>query len=177
MPHIVLTGTESTYKTRLCLALSEKFDVPMVQEYARQYMSEKALNAQDLNETFFNAIAAGQIEQQRSNGYFDADAKPILFDTDGLTLAVWASDKFHRSTSEFTAIPSHLHYLVCAPTTKAYQDPMRSDLHRRVELHQHYLAILNALGASYTILHKVDFNDRLQEAVDALRAHGFKPRD
>ena len=50
MPHIVLTGTESTYKSRLCAALSELFQLPAVPEYARHYMSENGIMASNVNE-------------------------------------------------------------------------------------------------------------------------------
>jgi nicotinamide riboside kinase len=48
MPHIVLTGTESTYKSRLCAALSELFQLPAVPEYARHYMSENGIMASNV---------------------------------------------------------------------------------------------------------------------------------
>ena len=44
MPHVVLTGTESTYKTRLCEALSEWLTIRTVPEYAREYMRENELD-------------------------------------------------------------------------------------------------------------------------------------
>ena len=92
MPHVVLTGTESTYKSRLCKALSEWLNIKSMPEYAREYMRENELDVTGLNEAIFNTIATGQIEQQRSNGYFDVQADSVLFDTDGITLAVWAAD-------------------------------------------------------------------------------------
>jgi len=177
MPHVVLTGTESTYKTRLCEALSEWLNVRSVPEYAREYMQENKLDVTALNEAVFTTIATGQIEQLRSNGYYDVHAAPLLFDTDGVTLAVWAADKFQRVDDKFTPIPTHLHYLVCAPTNKAYEDPMREDLDRRDELHKRYLDMLDAVNASYTILNEVAFEDRLLEAKSALKSWGFTPRD
>ena len=177
MPHIVLTGTESTYKSRLCAALSELFQLPAVPEYARHYMSENGIIASNVNEAVFNTIATGQIDQQRIHGYFDAHAQATLFDTDGITLAVWAADKFQRPVEAFTPIPTHLHYLVCAPTNKAYEDPMREDLDRRDELHKRYLEMLDGMNASYTVLKEVAFTDRLFEAISALRSCGFTPRD
>jgi len=177
MPHIVLTGTESTYKTRLCKALSEWLHLHTVPEYAREYMREHALDASALNEAIFQAITKGQMEQQSIHGYYNAQADPVLFDTDGITLAVWAADKFPPAAKEFSVVPKHLHYLVCAPTNKAYEDPMREDLDRRQELHQRYLAILDAIDASYTILTEATFKDRLVEAKSALTSLGFTPRD
>ena len=38
---IVLFGPESTGKTTLAKQLSEKYDVPWVAEYAREYLQEK----------------------------------------------------------------------------------------------------------------------------------------
>ena len=63
MPHVVLTGAESTYKTRLCEALSEWLNMITVPEYAREYMRENELDVTGLNEAVFNTIATGQIEQ------------------------------------------------------------------------------------------------------------------
>lgn len=177
MPHVVLTGTESTYKSRLCKALSEWLNIKSVPEYAREYMRENGLDVTALNEAVFTSIALGQIEQQRSNGYFDVQADSVLFDTDGITLAVWAADKFQLAAEEFSAVPEHLHYLLCAPTNRAYDDPLREDLTRRTELHQRYVDMLNAVNASYTILNEVAYEDRLLEAKSALKSWGFTPRD
>jgi nicotinamide riboside kinase len=177
MPHVVLTGTESTYKTRLCEALSEWLDIRSVPEYAREYMRENKLDVTGLNEAVFNTIATGQIEQQRSNGYYNVHADPVLFDTDGITLAVWAADKFQSNAEEFSAVPKHLHYLLCAPTNRAYEDPLREDLTRRTELHQRYVDMLDAVNASYTILNEVAFEDRLLEAKSVLKSLGFTPHD
>jgi len=177
MPHVVLTGTESTYKTRLCEALSEWLNVRSVPEYAREYMQENKLDVTALNEAVFTTIATGQIEQLRSNGYYDVHAAPLLFDTDSITLAVWAADKFQRVYEEFTVVPQHLHYLLCAPTNRAYADPLREDLTRRDVLHQRYIDMLDAVNASYTILNEVAFEDRLLEAKSALKSRGFIPRD
>ena len=177
MPHVVLTGTESTYKTRLCQALSEWLNIRSVSEYAREYMRENGLDVTALNEAVFTSIALGQIEQQRSNGYYNAHADPVLFDTDGITLAVWAADKFQSNAEEFSAVPKHLHYLLCAPTNRAYEDPLREDLTRREELHQRYVDMLDAVNASYTILNEVAFEDRLLEAKSVLKSLGFTPHD
>ncbi len=177
MPHVVLTGAESTYKTRLCEALSEWLNMITVPEYAREYMRENGLDVTGLNEAVFTTIATGQIEQQRTNGYFDVQADSVLFDTDGITLAVWAADKFQPAAEEFSAVPEHLHYLLCAPTNNAYEDPLREDLTRRNELHQRYVDMLDAVNASYTILNEVVFEDRLLEAKSAMKSWGFTPHD
>ncbi len=177
MPHVVLTGTESTYKTRLCQAMSEWLNIRSVSEYAREYMRENGLDVTALNEAVFTSIALGQIEQQRSNGYYNVHADPVLFDTDGITLAVWAADKFQSNAEEFSAVPKHLHYLLCAPTNRAYEDPLREDLTRREELHQRYVDMLDAVNASYTILNEVAFEDRLLEAKSVLKSLGFTPHD
>ena len=177
MPHVVLTGTESTYKTRLCQALSEWLNIRNVSEYAREYMRENGLDVTALNEAVFTSIALGQIEQQRSNGYYNVHADPVLFDTDGITLAVWAADKFQSNAEELSAVPKHLHYLLCAPTNRAYEDPLREDLTRREELHQRYVDMLDAVNASYTILNEVAFEDRLLEAKSVLKSLGFTPHD
>jgi nicotinamide riboside kinase len=177
MRHVVLTGTESTYKTRLCEALSEWLNIRAVPEYARKYMRENRLGVTALNEAVFTTIATGQIEQQRSNGYYDVHAAPVLFDTDGITLAIWAEDKFQLVDEPFSVVPQHLHYLLCAPTNKAYKDVLREDLTRRDELHKRYINMLDAVNASYTILNEVAFEDRLLEAKSALKSWGFTPRD
>ena len=108
-------------------------------------------------------------------GYDLADS--VLFDRDGITLAVWAADKFQSNAEEFSAVPKHLHYLLCAPTNRAYEDPLREDLTRREELHQRYVDMLDAVNASYTILNEVAFEDRLLEAKSVLKSLGFTPHD
>ena len=104
-------------------------------------------------------------------------ADSVLFDTDGITLAVWAADKFQPAAEEFSSVPEHLNYLLCAPTNRAYEDPLREDLTRRIELHQRYVDMLDAVNASYTILNEVEFEDRLLEAKSAMISWGFTPRD
>lgn len=176
MGHIVLTGTESTFKSTLAQALSAHFGFPWVEEYARQYIQDlnPAPNMHDFPKAHFDAICQGQLRAQQAAGYSNNASDSVLFDTDGITLYLWGKDKFGEDERELLDTPSHIHYLLCAPTNKAADDVQRIDRERREELHERYTEVLR--GKTVEVLSAVSFEDRLAEAIAKVEQWGFKPR-
>lgn len=175
--HIVLTGVESTYKSTLAKALSLHFGFPVVEEYARMYLEELG-TLPDMS-TFplehFEQIKSGQLQAMRDAGYYDSSRPTTLFDTDGLTLHVWAVDKFNLDLKELTAHNAPVFYLLCVPTNAPNEDPQRVDAHRREELHGHYEKLLQ--DKSYALLDATSYQERLAQAITILEQRGFKPLD
>jgi nicotinamide riboside kinase len=169
MMHIVFTGVESTFKSALAQAVGEALSREVCGEFAREYLDK--LDPKPSMHTFpkehFEAIARGQILAQENAGYYKAGQQ--IFDTDGLTLAVWGRDKYEVEDSQWLTTGGPSFYLLCAPTNTFTIDEYRVDGHRREELHQKFVDLLEELGRPYLILREPVFEDRLYEALRIIK--------
>lgn len=176
--NIILTGTESTFKTYLSQQLSHQLGWELSPEFARTYLESEAFKSKgiDINsiplELWFE-IQNGQLKQQREYGYLSAGTRPVLFDTDGLTLYIWAKDKYNLDIRHLKLVPPGNFYLLCAPTNLPKEDPLRIDAHRRWVIHQMYVDLLNDLKVNYAILQSEKPQDRTYEAIEILKSKGF----
>lgn len=164
--HIILTGTESTYKTSLAKELAKTFDVAYAGEYAREYIGNlgDSLDLRNFPREHFFAIARGQFALEHIMNYHDPEANTCIFDTDHITLEIWNNAVWNEQHPAYRTVFPHNIYLLCAPTTPWIDDGMRVDGHRREELHQMYVELLNNTGARYFTLESSNFEDRLEEA-------------
>ena len=173
MPNLVFTGTESTYKTALSSKLARERQWPLSPEFARAYLESDPFMQEEwdvvhLPQEHWERIAQGQLEQQRTFGYFEPSPRDVvLFDTDGLTLHIWGLDKYGVDRDSFLEVPPKTTYVLCAPTNEAEEDPLRTDAHRRWELHERYQELLGSLKLPYLLLDAPDFGARYNQ----LRAH------
>jgi nicotinamide riboside kinase len=112
MLKIILTGPESCGKTTLARQLAQYFDVPLVEEYVREYFEKKQTSRRKIGtgsqykEADLKEIAMGQIaaEKKAENALFKQltrkknTKKPPFFicDTDVLTIKIWSEEKYGR---------------------------------------------------------------------------------
>jgi len=88
---IAITGPESTGKSSMAKALSEKLDCLWIPEYAREYL-EKINRSYHYDDLF--EIACGQKEREE-NGLKFSD-RFLICDTDFLVLKIWSEHKYGK---------------------------------------------------------------------------------
>lgn len=148
---IAVIGPESTGKSTLVKQLAEHFSAPFVPEFARDYLESKSTKTYDFSD--LEQIAHGQLSlmhvaTKETGGL-------VFFDTDLITLHIWALDKFNKP---IPLVEENLHlakadlYLVCSPDIPWEADPLREDSLRRDELFAWNLAVLESLEVHAEII-------------------------
>ena len=151
MKKIVITGPESTGKTTLGTQLSEYFQIPLVKEYAVEYLinTNGKYSYRDLLK-----IAKGQIEME--NRMIDKTGSNIIIsDTDLITIKIWSKVKFGKVSRWImnTIRNRHYdHYLLCYPDIPWEYDPFRENPDDRDWLFELYEKELKKYGKKYTII-------------------------
>jgi nicotinamide riboside kinase len=181
MLKIILTGPESCGKTTLARQLATHFNVPLVEEYVREFFEEKA--TPQYIESDLTKIALGQLKaekkaeevvnQQVRQRELDKEAAILICDTDILTIKIWAEEKYGRCNEELSAISHqllassetptpphptsylspHTLYLLCSPEGIAWEaDPLRENPNDRARLFSIYEKNLRFYEKNYAIL-------------------------
>ena len=132
MKKIVFTGPESSGKTTISQAIAKKFNLPIVEEYARKYLSE-------LNRKYrYNdliAIAKGQLKSEQK----ESKSKIIICDTNLQVVKIWSQIKYNRCDSFILNNQDpNCFYLLCSPDFKWKYDPLRENKKNRHELFLKY---------------------------------------
>lgn len=111
MLKIILTGPESCGKTTLARQLAAHFQVPLVEEYVREFFEKKGTpdtsgQAPQYQEADLKEIAVGQIQAEinaqkavnQSFNHSKNSVKPkfMICDTDVLTIKIWSEEKYGR---------------------------------------------------------------------------------
>ena len=150
MLKIVITGPESTGKTTLANALGQHFQVPVVEEFAREYLDglDRPYVEDDLLQ-----IAIGQsFSEDKARG---KAGRMIICDTDMLTLRIWSKAKYGQFLKPlnplwFDDLP-HL-YLVCSPDIPWEPDPQRESPEDRDALFDMYIAEIERAKVNYAVI-------------------------
>ncbi|TVR88525.1 MAG: ATPase [Saprospirales bacterium] len=134
---VVITGPESSGKSTLANAIGDKFNLPVVEEYAVEYLSEKRsdYSFEDILE-----IARGQRERElqatnRSKGL-------IICDTSMLVLHIWSKVRFQTTDPLILKWLEELRddlFLLCKPDIPWEPGPYRENPHDREDLYSLYL--------------------------------------
>ena len=150
MLKIVITGPESTGKTTLANALGQHYNVPVVEEFAREYIDglDRPYIEDDLLE-----MAIGQAFSE-DKGRSKASTMMIC-DTDMLSLRIWSKAKYGQFLKPlnplwFDDLP-HL-YLVCAPDLPWEPDPQRENPEDREALFDMHIAEIERAKVNYAII-------------------------
>lgn len=119
---VCATGPESSGKTALCARLAERFNVPWLPEYAREYLDGRAgYDADDVA-----AIAKEQLRRERE--LVAKTAGGVVLDTDLSVIFLWWREKFGTPPdwlrNAFAAQTPRL-YLLCRPDLPWQPDPLR----------------------------------------------------
>ena len=148
MLKVVVTGPESSGKTTLARTLAAHYQVPWVEEYARNYIEQLARPYQEAD---LLRIAQGQtqVEDKAAQNH-----PPLLIcDTSLLVIYVWSHYRYgrcHPWIEDQLAQRPVDHYLLCRPDLPWQPDPQRENPHDRDELFSQYEKML--CEKSYTIV-------------------------
>jgi nicotinamide riboside kinase len=191
MLKIILTGPESCGKTTLARQLAEHFDVPLVEEYVREYFEKKQTT--QYQEADLKEIAIGQItaEKKAESALFKqlkhkkrANKPPFFIcDTDVLTIKIWSEEKYGHcdkwiieqvqipdiSTLQTSNPQLQTLYLLCSPEGIAWEaDSLRENPNDRERLFEVYEKELIFYKKNYKIL-RGGIEERFEFVKDILK--------
>ena len=157
MPKIIVTGPECSGKTTLSKSLSKYFNSKLINEFARNYLTNKnnKYNVESLLEIAKNQY---KLENQKS--------KTIICDTDLLTIKIWSEYKFGKCDGWIldkinTQKKEQRIYLLCKPDLKWEYDPQRENEFDRDKIFNIYKKELISLEHKF---HVINGNNRLDMA-------------
>ncbi len=147
---IVLTGPESSGKTRLAQSVSRARQIPLVPELARPYLSvlNRAYGAEDLP-----ALARGQLALEASA--MGLGAPWILCDTSMLVLKIWSAYRYgqvHPFIEQSFRTNQVALYCLCQPDLPYEPDPLRENAADRWSLYYLYEKALLIHQKNYVTL-------------------------
>lgn len=158
---IAFTGPESCGKSTLAKWASEKYNLPLSEEFAREFLAQKESYIQD----DLDIITSGQLLDWQKKG------SKFVADTEMTVLKIWSEYRF-KNTSHLI-LEAHKnqvfdHYFLCAPDIPWEADPLRENPKNRGELFLMYEQELIQHQCTYTIL-KGSLEERQKEVIFILQ--------
>ena len=136
MKHIVFTGPECSGKTTLSKKISKKFKLPLVPEYAREYLKSIKQNYQykDLNK-----IAKKQLELELEKSTQLNKKNILICDTNLQVIKLWSLIKYDKC-DDFILQNQNKDalYILCKPDFKWEYDPLRENPLNRKNIFKRY---------------------------------------
>jgi nicotinamide riboside kinase len=169
MIRIAITGPESSGKSTLAEMLSKNLNACLVEEFAREYFSNRIYKLNRPPYKIEDVIFIGQHQYQRNLGQ-DCDNHIIVCDTEMNVIKVWCEDKFGYCPNEIQLLwnQQHFDYLfLCTPEFPWKSDSLREDENRRELLYSKYLSTLISSTLPYHIL-KGNQEERLTTALNII---------
>lgn len=162
---VCLLGGESSGKTTLAEALSNRLATGLAAEYGRELWVRRngALSEQDL-------LDIARVQIQREDDLARSANHWLICDTSPLTTLLYAQAMFGEAAPELQALaarPYH-HTFVCAPDFPFVQDGTRRDEAFRRQQHAWYVEQLDRRGIAYVLL-SGPLDVRLEQALTCLR--------
>jgi len=146
---IVFTGPECSGKTTLSKAISTKLNIPLVKEFARDYLNnlKRKYNYNDLLK-----IAQGQLKLEQNCIDSHKNAKMIICDTDMQVIRIWSQIKYNQCNSFILQHQcTNTYYILCYPGFKWVYDPLRENKTNRIKLFEKYHADLQKKNNKFII--------------------------
>ena len=145
MLKIIITGPESSGKTTLCKALSNRFKIPFSKEYAREYLKKLV---GDYTQEDLIKIAKEQLNSEQNSS---------LLDTDLITIKIWSNYKYDSCDNWIleqieSQKTENRFYLLCKPDIAWKADPLRENAANRMQLFETYKEELKNLNYDYYIV-------------------------
>ena len=158
MHKIIVTGPESSGKTKLCEALSKHFKIPFTKEYAREYLTN--LNRQYKKEDLLK-IAKEQLQSEINSQ---------LLDTDLITIKIWSEYKYEDCNNWILKQIQKQRsmqrvYLLCKPDIAWEADPLRENPINRDEIFKIYKRELEELKHNFFI---IEGENRLENSISKI---------
>ena len=147
---LVFTGPESSGKTTCASRIAEEYTLPLVDEYAREYLNE---HGPEYIFSDIQKIAALQINAETKA---HTNNPLIICDTDIITLDIWALEKFDCSLDHLDEQVGKKQYFLCYPDIPWEPDPLRENPEDRVRLFKRYEEYLETQKIPFIILTEKD---------------------
>ena len=156
---IIITGPESSGKTTLCQQLSNHFNIPFTQEFARLYIDSLD------RDYIINDLLSIAKQQLKS------EFKSQLLDTDLITIKVWSEYKYGRCDKwildEIEKQKSEKRfYILCSPDIPWQTDNQRENPNDRKKLFEIYKKELENLKHKYFILNGENRLEKIIKKID-----------
>ena len=136
MKKIVFTGPECSGKSTLSKALAKKFNLPLVKEYAREYLNQigQSYTYDDLV-----TIAKAQLKLETEHINLNLHQPAIICDTNLQVIKIWSQAKYGKCDSFILHNQDqNCLYILCKPDIKWIFDPLRENENNRDELFEKY---------------------------------------
>ena len=133
---IVLTGPECSGKTTLSTAIATRFNLPLVKEYARSFLTQ--INRPYKYEDLLR-IAKKQLESENQKSNSKSKKQLIICDTNLQVIKLWSlikygkCDPFILKNQDYDSL-----YILCSPDFKWEEDPLREDENNRKKIFEIY---------------------------------------
>ena len=139
----VLTGPESTGKTTLAQQLAVEWNMPLVPEFARQYLENK-VDSYTLEDVDFIGQKQWELE-------LATEGELVICDTDLLTIYIWKKERFSmlRIQPYFHCSKDVQAILTFAANIPWVPDPLRENPMDRDRLFEIYLSLINKLNCHF----------------------------
>ncbi len=157
---IAFTGPESSGKTTMSKWLSEHLSFDFVEEYAREYLSQKI----DYNREDLNKIAIEQFRRNQASGN-------LAIDTEMLVMKLWHEEKYKYCSDLILELLERQKidfYFLCKPDIPWEVDPLRENPLDRDRLFVKYEETLIEQGFDYVVL-KGTFIERQEKIIETLQ--------
>lgn len=152
-PKIAFTGPECSGKSTLSKWLAKELSYEIVQEYAREYLTDHP----DYTKDDLDKIAVEQFERSLVPG-------PLVLDTEMLVMKIWSEEKYHIVSEQISQLLKRQDldfYFLCKPDFEWISDPMRENPLDRDRLFQIYEFYLEKFNFPYCVLSGTE-NERKQ---------------
>ena len=165
---VVITGPESTGKSRLAHELAKHFQTTWAREYAREYL-EKNGPKYGYDDLF--AIAQGQIQNEEEAIQSASDL--VFLDTNLLTIEIWSEFVFDKVDPRITDLHEQRNYdlyLLCDIDLPWEDDPLREHPEKRDDLMRIYRQKLEESSIPYRTVSGLG-EDRVERAVEQINQY------
>ena len=133
---IVFTGPECSGKTTLSNAIAKIINAPIVNEYAREYLTDldREYSYSDLLK-----IAKGQIGLEESQMHSKSNSRLIICDTNLQVIKIWSQVKYFKCDPFILKNQDkNAFYVLCYPEFNWEFDPLREHPNKRMMLFDKY---------------------------------------
>ncbi len=133
---IVFTGPECSGKTTLSNTIANKLSVPLVTEYARDYLNnlDREYCYSDLVQ-----IAKGQIKSEKEHIHNNSQSKILVCDTNLQVIKIWSQIKYSKCDPFIiNNQDENAFYVLCCPDFLWQYDPLREHKNKRMMLFKKY---------------------------------------